>query len=85
VNFSFDSGYPPAVTVNAGISRGTATPFDPLAQFGIVYFDEISAYTTSGFRSLTAGQAVTMVDRSGATLATPVRLNDWAFKTVRAG
>jgi hypothetical protein len=41
VNFSFDTGFPPAVT--------------------------------SGFPSLTSGQAVTMVDRNGATLATPVR------------
>lgn len=58
---------------------------DPLAQFGVVYFDEISAYTTAGSRSLTGGQAVTMVDRNGVVLARPVRLNDFAFKTVHAG
>lgn len=87
VNFSFDTGFPPAVVVNAGISRGTIdNPFNPLAQFGVVYFDEISAYTTNGFRSLTSdGQAVTMVDRNGATLARPIRLNDFGFKTVHAG
>lgn len=86
VNFSFDTGFPPAVTVNAGVSRGASdNPFNPLAQFGVVYFDEISAYTTSGFRSLTNGQAVTMVDRNGATLARPIRLNDFTFKTVHAG
>lgn len=85
VNFSFDSHFPPAVTVDAGISRGVANnPFNPLAQFGVVYFDEISAYTTAGSRSLTSGQAVTMVDRNGAVLARPVRLGDFTFKTVRA-
>lgn len=86
VNFGFDTGFPPAVTVDAGISRGTSdNPFNPLAQFGVVYFDEISAYTTSGFRSLTQGQAVTMVDGNGATLARPVRLTDFTFKVVHAG
>lgn len=85
VNFSFDSGFPPAVTIDAGISRGdAANPLNPLAQFGAVYFDEISAYTTSGPRSLTGGQAVTMVDRNGATLARPVRLSEYAFKVVPA-
>jgi hypothetical protein len=83
VNFSFDTGFPPAVTINAGISRGALNnPFNPLAQFGIVYFDEISAYTTAGFRSLTSGQAVTMVDRNGAPLARPDRLTDFTFKAV---
>lgn len=85
VNLSFDTGFPPAVTANAGISRGALNnPFNPLAEFGVVYFDEISAYTTQGFRSLTSGQAVTMVDRNGATIARPVRLNDFAFKAVHA-
>ncbi|HET8599942.1 MAG TPA: G1 family glutamic endopeptidase [Segeticoccus sp.] len=86
VNFSFDSGYPPAVTVEAGISRGALDdPFNPLARFGAVYFDEISAYTTAGPRSLTSGQAVTMADGNGATLALPERLNDDAFRVVSAG
>ena len=86
VNFGFDTGFPPAVTVDAGVSRGALNnPFNPLAQFGVVYFDEISAYTTNGPISLTSGQAVTMVDRDGATLATPFRLNDSAFKAVRSG
>ncbi len=38
----------------------------PLAQFGVVYFDEIFAYATVGFASLTSGEAVTSVDRNGA-------------------
>ncbi|WP_194288488.1 G1 family glutamic endopeptidase [Ornithinicoccus halotolerans] len=85
VNFSFDAGFPPAVTVSAGISRGASdAPFNPLAQFGVIYFDEISAYTTSGARSLTGGQAVTMVDRNGTVLARPFRLNDFGFKAVHA-
>ena len=88
INFSIDTGFPPAVTINAGITRSgdpSIPPFDhPLAQFGVVYFDEISAYTTSGSQSLTAGDAITMVDQNGKTLASPVRVNDFAFKTVYA-
>jgi hypothetical protein len=85
VNFSFDTGFPPAVTINAGVTRDFTTPPDfPLARFGVVYFDEISAFTTNGSLSLTAGQAVTMVDTNGSTLASPVRLNDFAFKAVHA-
>lgn len=83
INFTGDTGLPPAVTINAGVTRGNFTlPIDPLAQFGVVYFDEISAYTTSGARSLTSGDAMTMVDQNGETLARPVRLTDFAFKTV---
>jgi hypothetical protein len=46
--------------------------------------DEISAYTTGGSRSLTSGDAITMVDQHGKALARPVRLNESAFKTVSA-
>lgn len=88
INLTFDSGFPPAVTINAGVSRTgnpSIPPFDhPLARFGVVYFDEISAYTTSGPRTLTSGDAITMVDQNGKILARPVRLNDFAFKTVYA-
>ena len=84
INFTVDTGFPPAVTINAGVTRSWLLdqPFPPLARFGVVYFDEISAYTTSGPLSLTAGQAITMVDQNGRTLASPVRLTDYAFKTV---
>jgi hypothetical protein len=84
INFAFDTGFPPAVTINAGVTRSWPLnqPFPPLASFGVVYFDEISAYTTSGPRSLTSGDAITMVDQNGKTLARPVRLNDFAFKAV---
>ena len=84
INFTVDTGFPPAVTINAGVTRSWPLdqPFPPLARFGVVYFDEISAYTTSGPLSLTAGQAITMVDQNGRTLASPVRLTDYAFKTV---
>jgi len=79
-NFQFDSGFPPAVTVNAGVTRGGFNfPVHPLARFGIVYFDEISAYTTNGFRSLTSGQAITMVE-GNKTLARPDRISDFTFK-----
>ncbi len=86
INFAFDSGLPPAVTINAGVSRSgdpSQPPFfHPLARFGVVYFDEISAYTTSGSRSLTSGDAITLVDQNGKILASPVRLTDYTFKTV---
>ena len=86
INFTIDTGFPPAVTINAGVTRSgdpSQPPFlHPLARFGVVYFDEISAYTTSGSQSLTSGEAITMVDQHGKTLAQPVRLNDFAFKTV---
>ena len=84
INFTVDTGFPPAVTINAGVTRSWPLnqPFPPLASFGVVYFDEISAYTTSGPRSLTSGEAINMVDQNGRTLARPVRLNDYALKTV---
>ncbi|QCB94817.1 G1 family glutamic endopeptidase [Cellulomonas shaoxiangyii] len=86
VSFSLDTGFPPAVTVDVGVSRGAAgNALNPLAGFGAVWFDELSAYTTAGPRPVTGGQAVTMVGWDGATLATPVRLNDYAFRVVRAG
>jgi hypothetical protein len=86
MNFSFDTGFPPAVTVDAGVTRDDINlPFRPLGRFGAVYFDEISAYSTSGHQSLTAGSAITMVDRNGGTLATPVRLTDYAFKVLYVG
>lgn len=78
-------GVPPAVTINAGVTRGDYTlPVDPLAHFGIVYFDDIRAATTTGNPLLTSGNAVTMVDQNGATLASPVVLNNNAFKAVCA-
>jgi hypothetical protein len=86
ISFSVDTGFPPAVTINAGVTRSWPLnqPFPPLASFGVVYFDEISAFTTSGTRSLTSGDAITMVDQNGSTLARPVRLTDYAFKAVFA-
>ena len=87
ISFSAETGFPPAVTINAGVTRTWPLnqPFPPLASFGVVYFDEISAFTTSGTRSLTSGDAITMVGQNGGTLATPVRLTDYAFKVVSAG
>jgi hypothetical protein len=81
-SLSIPAGFPPAVTINAGISRGYAShPFNPLARFGTVYFDELSAFTTNGTRLLTDGAATAMVD-DGETLARPLRINDFAFKIV---
>ena len=86
VNFKIDTGFPPAATIGAGVTRDLVDnnpTLSPLARFGVVYFDEISAYTTGGSQSLTAGQAITMTDFDGSgTLASPVRLNDYAFKAV---
>lgn len=87
-NFSVETGFPAAVTINAGVSRSgdpqQPPDFHPLARFGVVYFDEISAYTTKGPLSLTSGDAITMVNQSGSTLAQPVRLTDYTFKAVDA-
>jgi hypothetical protein len=85
VNFRFNSGFPPAATINAGIGRDVSDnpTLNPLAHFGVVYFDEISVFTTAGNPLLTDGQAITMVDLGGTTLAKPVRLNGFAFKIVR--
>ncbi len=87
VNLTIDTGFPPAVTINAGISRGSQFngPPDPLARFGVVYFDEIVAFTTGGTKLLTDGTPTTMVDSSGSTLAIPQRLNDTAFKVIYRG
>jgi hypothetical protein len=87
VNFTIDTGFPPAVAINAGISRGSQFngPPDPLARFGVVYFDEVLAFTTSGTRLLTDGVPTTMVDSNGSTLAIPQRLNDFAFKVIYRG
>lgn len=88
MNFVADTGFPPAVAVNAGVSRSgnpdQPPDFNPLARFGAVYFDEISVFTSGGPMWLTSGAATTMVNESGSTLATPARLNDYAFKVVDA-
>jgi hypothetical protein len=87
VNFTIDTGFPPAVAINAGISRGSQFngPPDPLARFGVVYFDELVAFTTSGTRLLTDGVPTTMIGSNGSTLAIPQRLNDFAFKVIYRG
>jgi hypothetical protein len=84
ISFTVNTGFPPAVTINAGVTRSWPSnePFPPLASFGIVYFDEINVYTTSGHWPLTSGDAITMVGQNGNTLATPVMLTNSAFKTV---
>ncbi len=83
MNFTVDTGFPPAVTVDMGVTREDLNqPAHPLASFGAVYFDEISAYTTAGSRALATGEAITMVDEHGRTLARPFLLGDFACKTV---
>lgn len=75
----------PALSVEAGVTLDLVQnnpTLNALPRFGVAYFDEISAYTTAGPRSLTAGNPVTMTDLDGTTLASPSRLNDWAFKAV---
>jgi hypothetical protein len=73
------------VSIDAGITLDLIDnnpTLNKVSRFGVVYFDEISAYTTAGARSLTAGNPVALTDLNGTTLATPVRLNDHVFKTV---
>ena len=86
ISFPVTTGLQPATFVLAGVSRAgnfQQLPLPALAQFGVVYFDEISVYTTSGPRSLTSGTAVTMTDQNGNALATPEKITDWTFKAVR--
>ena len=86
MNFEIDTGFPPAVSINAGISRGqVGGPPGPLARFGVVYFDELLAFTTNGTRFLTDGVPTTMVDSNGSTLARPLRLNNNTFKAIYEG
>jgi hypothetical protein len=87
VNFTVDTGFPPAVTINAGVSRGSQFngPLDPLARFGVVYFDELVAFTANGTRLLTNGTPTTMVNANGSTLAIPQRISDFAFKAIYRG
>jgi hypothetical protein len=86
VNLAIDTGFPPAVTINAGISRSqVGGPPGPLARFGVVYFDQLTAVATDGNRSLTDGVATAMVDTAGSTLASPQKLTDSAFKVTHVG
>ena len=85
VNLSTPTGNLPPLSIDAGITMDLVQnnpTLNKLPRFGVVYFDEISAYTTAGTRSLTAGNPVTLTDLHGATIASPYRLNDYAFKTV---
>jgi hypothetical protein len=85
MSFSADTFYPPAVTVNAGVTRdGVIRPGQPLARFGTVYFDELSAYNSTGRKSMTAGESIDMVDPSGAALAHTYVMTDYAFKVVHS-
>jgi nucleoside-diphosphate-sugar epimerase len=50
---------------------------------GRILVDRLPAhYALSGSRSLTAGDAITMVSQNGKVLASPVRLTDFTFKAV---
>jgi Peptidase A4 family len=85
MSFPVVTELPPATFVLAGVSRDgnwQQPPLPALARFGVVYFDEISVYTTNGPRSLTSGDAVAMTDLNGNVIATPERLTDWTFKAV---
>lgn len=87
VNFSIETGFPPAHAINAGVTRDSQFngPPDPLARFGVVYFDDLTAFATSGTPRLTDGLATTMIDSSGRTLAVPQRLTDSTFKVIYRG
>ena len=84
MNFTIATGFPPARAINAGITRASQFngPPDPLAGFGVVYFDELSAFATSGTPRLTDGVPTTMVDSNGSTLAQPESLTDFTFKVI---
>ena len=87
VNFTIETGFPPAHAINAGVTRDSQFngPPDPLARFGVVYFDELNAFATSGHPRLTDGLSTTMVGSNGRTLAVPQRLTDFTFKVIYRG
>jgi Peptidase A4 family len=85
VNLSTNTINLPTLSVDAGVTLDLIDnnpTLNKLPRFGVVYFDEITAYTSAGPRSLTAGSPVTMTDLHGTTIASPVRLTEYAFKTV---
>jgi len=85
MNFTIDTGFPRAVAINAGVTRDFSPEIellDPLARFGVVYFDELTAFAINGQPVLTDGVPTTMVNRNGAVLAQLVRISDIAFKVV---
>lgn len=84
-NFSMATGFPPAHFINAGITRDSSFngPPDPLAKFGVVYFDELSAFATAGQPRLPNGGATTMVDLAGSPLARPEKLTDFTFRIIQ--
>lgn len=85
-NLSGETSRPPPTTADAGVTLDLVQnnpTANRLPRFGVVYFDEIAAYTTAGPRSLTVdGARVTMTGLGGTTLASAYPLNDYAFKTV---
>jgi hypothetical protein len=60
------------------------TPPEPLARFGVVYFDDLSAFATGGQPRLLDGTPTSMTELNGTVLAQPERLTDFAFKAVHA-
>jgi hypothetical protein len=80
------TGFPPAHRINAGVSRGNHFngPPEPLARFGVVYFDDINAFATSGQPRLLDGTPTSMTELNGTVLAQPERLTDFTFKAVHA-
>lgn len=85
-NLTIATGFPPAHSINAGLTRDSTFngPPDPLARFGAVYFDELSAFATAGQPRLPNGGATTMVDLNGATLARADKLTDFTFRITPA-
>jgi Peptidase A4 family len=85
INLSAPTVNLPAASIDAGVTLDLVQnnpTLNALPRFGVVYFDEIAAYTTAGPRSLTAGNPVSMTDLHGTTIASPYRLTDYTFKTV---
>jgi hypothetical protein len=59
-------------------------PPEPLARFGLVYFDDLNAFATSGQPRLLDGTPTSMTELNGTVLAQPERLTDFTFKAVHA-
>ena len=85
MNLTIDTCFQPAFNINTGITRDNNFngPPEPLARFGVVYFDELLAFTPNGNRLLTNGTPTTMTDFNGSIVATPYRISDLSFKVIR--
>ena len=83
INFTVDTGFPlPSPSTRASLAAGPSTNRSLPGQVWGRLLRRNQRLYDEWRRSLTSGDAITMVDQNGKTLARPVRLTDFTFKTV---